>query len=400
MKVLFIACSYYDRNYRCLRRNKTGQSVIAGEICRNFSEGTDLDILVTGSPQRGRNLECGRMISTSLWELIKRFRFEDLKVDLLGAKPKEALKAIYTSMLVRRVRDLLDITAYDIVSIHDFSVMNMEVLKLCIEKEIKCVVTLHLYVGNDTKVAQQSLIQRRAREIFLLEETNVPITVVSAGMKRRILRDHPSVPSERVTVILNGIDMSKASDASCEPPKYNGKKLFLCIGTVGKRKNQLQLLHSLDYLDESVRKQIQVLFIGNDTLNGQLQREIQSGQYMDVAGYLGGIPHEELEKYYKKAYAVISTSLNEAFGLTFIEGFVFGIPAVFFDDIDAVDELYAPDAVELIRGKECRDVALAITAMVNKTWDKEKIREHAVEFDIREKAAEYEKVYKKTIHMH
>lgn len=397
MKVLFVVHSIYDKDHHALKKNKVGNAIIVGDILRNFTREFSTDCIITEVPVGGANLGYCRLISTATFELARYLRPKDLEVLMHITSLKKMLKELFARAVVRKSDNLLNKEAYDLVCIHDFSPTNMELLKLCIKKKIKCIVTLHLYVGNDTKIGDQNLIQLRTRERFLVEETNVPITVVGKGMKRRILGDYKNVPPERITVIPNGTYLPELTLNADDRPEYTERKTFLCVGTVGLRKNQLQLLHSLDYLDPQIRKQIRILFIGNDGLSGQLQQEIQDGQYADVAEYMGGMQHEELMQYYQKSYAVISTSLNEAFGLIFIEGFACGVPAVFFDDIDAVEELYTPEAVELIHGKECRDIAQAITVAVGKQWDKVKIRAYAEKFDIKRISARYEALYRETV---
>lgn len=393
MKLLFAAPSFYDEEWVDSQRVRTGQAVMAGELSRNISNQWQKDILVTGYPMQKRKLAYGNLVSTSAWSLIKYVRFPDFRC--VAENPKRAKRIVFERALSRMMDNLLKKSNYDMVGIQDFGPGNMELLKRCIARRIRCVVTLHMYVGLGTEINEEIHILRRERERFLFTETDVPITVVSSGMKRRILNDYKHVRPDRITVIPDGTRLPEVNDRSLGKAENDDKLIFLCVGTVGKRKNQLQLLHAIDCLSEPVRKRIRILFIGNDALDGALQREIQAGHYEDAAAYIGSITHEEMAQYYRRAFATISTSLNEAFGLIFIEGFAYGIPAAFFQDTDAVDELYCQDAVELIRGRSDLDIARAITCMVEKKWDSVRIQSHAQAFDIRNIAKEYERMYQK-----
>lgn len=395
MKILFAAPSFYDKEWLDLQRIKTGQAVMAGELSRNISSRWQKDIIVTGCRIHGKILPYGTLISTSNCELIKYVRFCDC-IPILK-NPLKMRQIIFEITLSRLMDKLLEKSKYDLICIHDFGPGNMELVKKCIVRGIKCIVTLHMYVGSDVGLKEKTYMLRRNREKFLLSETDIPITVVSSGMKCRILNDYRHFNPDRITVIPDGTDVLQYMSHSRKKDYTKDKMIFLCIGTIGKRKNQIQLLHSIDCLSETIRKRIYIQFIGTDTLDGKLQTEIKTGNYGDVASYIGSVPHEEIGKYYQNAYAVISTSLNEAFGLVFIEGFAYGIPSIFFNDIDAVEELYHPDAVELIQGKDNMDIALAMTNMIEKEWDPEKIKMHARTFDIRNIAKQYEQVYQTQI---
>lgn len=403
MKLLIVVPSFYDD--RLPKKIKTGLAIFVGELCSCFSEKSN--VFVTGYPLRNMDLGYTNLISTRGSGLIRYIRLLDI-IDMLkgfitngkqwGYRTvlREETKMLFYKALARKFAYYLEQNPYDIVAFHDLTPGNLEVLKKCKENGIKCIVTLHLYVGNNSELKEKLYCEQVERERYLFEETNFPVTVVSSGLKRRILEDYNSVSSGRITVIPNGTRLSRIELEEVNS-RGDEQKLFLCIGTISDRKNQLQLLHALKYLSDDIRVQVKILFIGVDQLNGRLQKDIVQGGYEDVAEYVGAVEHEKMALYFKRAFAIISTSLNEAFGLTFIEGFSNGVPAIFFDDLDAVDELYVPDAVELIRGKECHDIALAITAMVNKKWDRDKIRKHAFRFDIRDVAAHYEEIYRRCI---
>ena len=400
MKLIFVVPSFYDD--RLPKKVKTGQAIIARELCSSFSE--KADVFVTGYPVKSKDLGYADIISTGLVSLIQYVQVRDIK-DALSiiavnskmsgyrAGIKEGAKTVFYKALSRKFARYVKRNPRDVVAIHDFGQGNLEVLKKCVEMKLKCVVTLHMYVGKYTTLIGKTYLDRAEREDYLFTKTNVPITVVSSGLKRRILEDYSNVSPERITVISNG---TRLPDVCPGEGRYveDKRKLFLCIGTISDRKNQIQLLHALNYLPKEIRKRVKVLFIGVDSLDGKLQKEIIEGGYQDVAKYVGAVEHEKMSSYFESAFAVISTSLNEAFGLTFIEGFTYGIPAIFFDDIDAAEELYDPDAVELIRGKRCNDIVNAISAMVDKSWDREKIKRHATKFDIRKISDEYEDFYR------
>lgn len=398
MKILLVVPSFYDKNYKGVNKSNTGQAVIVGDICRNFSDAVNTDILITGKPQKGLNLGYATILSTSLGSLLRNFRLKNLKYIKFKGSLKQRLKSVFAVFMRSQAEFYLKSKKYDIVAIHDFNECNMEMLKLCQSIGIKTVVTLHIYIGSDPYLINSSYRFGLIGEEFLLEKTDVPITVVSSGLKKRILQDHNYIAPDRITVIPNGTSLLKSEKNDIEDKnlkdKFGSKKIFLCIGTVGSRKNQIQLVRSLKLLDDNIRSQIKVLFIGVDMLNGELQKMIADEKLDDVAEYIGALPQKEVEKYYNSAFAVISTSLNEAFGLIFIEGFCYGLPSIYFYDIDSADDLYSPDAVEMINNKDDKSVAYTITKALSRTWDRDKIKQYSQKFYIKRIAELYENKYK------
>lgn len=398
MNILLVVPSFYDKNYKYFNKSKVGQPVIVGNICRNFSNSVKVNILITGKPTKSVKLSYANVLSTSFVRLISNFRLKYLKtIKFRGGLMKWA-KSVYTFLMCKQTEVYLKNNTYDLVAIHDFTESNMEVLRLCQSFGIKSVVTLHIYIGSTHNCLNNSYKSLTKREEFLIEKTNVPITVVSTGLKKRILQDYSYIDPDRIAVIPNGTDFTQSENTtvySCKlKEKFGSKKLFLCIGTIGERKNQIQLLKALNLLDDNIRAQIKVLFIGTDMLNGKLQKMIIDEKLTDVAVYIGALSHKELEEYYHNAYAVISTSLNEAFGLTFIEGFCFGIPSIFFYDIDSAEDLYFSDGVVMIKNKDDASIAYAITEALNKSWNNEKIKIYSKKFNISEIVKLYENEYK------
>ena len=154
MKLVFVVPSFYDG--RLSKKVKTGQAVIVGELCRNFS--SKMDVLVTGYPVHGENLGYANLISTRTVAMIRWIRTSDLR-DMVsvwrksGKKYginiglKDGIKIIFYKALGRKFVSDARREDWDVVAMHDFGQGSMEVLKKCMENNLKCVVTLHMYVG-------------------------------------------------------------------------------------------------------------------------------------------------------------------------------------------------------------------------------------------------------------
>ena len=394
MKILIVAHSIYDDRYG-LNSSKVGLAVIIGELCRNFSKDIKVDVFTTGCRMKDIDLGYAHILSSRYTDLISGFFKINTYISLNKTK---ILKKLYNSLISDCCfRHILN-NHYDIVNIHDLSRANMQILRECLASNILTVVTLHIYIGNSSTILSQ-YDELVVFENYLIEETSVPIIVVSSGLKTRILRDHPKTKEERIHIISNGteaniLENNVFSDDKFKLIENRSEKILLCIGTINQRKNQLQLLEALSLMQKKELNQIKILFIGKDLTKGEFQREIKNKGLNTVAYYLGEINRNDLEVFYKNAYGVISVSLNEAFGLTFIEGFRFGLPSLYFDDIDAAEELYSEDAVVLIKAHETYKIVDSIIKLCNTKWDKNTIIKHSKKFDIKNTADKYEKIYR------
>ena len=231
MNLLFVVPSYYDENFKEINRYYTGQAVIAGNLCRNFSDNIKTDIIITGKPVKNINLGYANILSTSLRNLFKNFSFKGLKSIKFHGNVKEKLKSLFSFLILKQVENYLKSSDYDIVAIHDFNESNMGILQLCRKIGIKTIVTLHMYIGSDPELRKGAYKQRAMREEFLIGKTDVPITVVSSGLKKRILKDYDYIDPNRITVIPDGTNFlhSDKKDILNEkslPDKFEGKKYF------------------------------------------------------------------------------------------------------------------------------------------------------------------------------
>ena len=80
-----------------------------------------------------------------------------------------------------------------------------------------------------------------------------------------------------------------------------------------------------------------------------------------------------------------------------IEGFTLGIPTLTFGDLDAVEDLYHPDVMELIQERTDESVADGIRRAMSRKWRPDVIRKWGKQFSMEAVASNYEKVYQETL---
>lgn len=149
-------------------------------------------------------------------------------------------------------------------------------------------------------------------------------------------------------------------------------------GNIGERKNQSQVLRSLAMLPAETKRDMQVIFIGNDTTNGKIQQEAKELGVDDLCYFTGQLQRSEALRITANADLVVSATCSEGFGMPFIEGFAFGIPAVSFADIDAAEELGDPECMVLVKERSDKALADGILKAMQKEWDRNYIRQMVI----------------------
>lgn len=169
--------------------------------------------------------------------------------------------------------------------------------------------------------------------------------------------------------------------------------LLVFIGNVGPRKNQKQVVEAYSYLQLEEQQKLKVLFVGGGE-DELLKSFIKYKGLQNNLIVCGSQPKKNIHNFYHAADATILTSLSEGFGLSVIEGMVYGLPCLMFADLPAVADLYDERAMVTIQTHSDKDVAAGIHTLMNKAWNKEWIKEYAKHFSFENMANNYDAFYK------
>jgi len=288
---------------------------------------------------------------------------------------------------------------YDCVHIHGVGYQTSPIIETCKKHNIRYIVTLHGLnsFSESTIVTSQ---EKKMERCFLreAEKSEIPVTVVSTGTKKTILEYLKNPQLKNFTVITNGCDTSLQTTSTLINIRDkhgipNDKKVMVCVGNIGEWKNQLQIVRSFSKLPATIKEKLVILFLGNDGTNGQFIYEIKKSNYSSQLIFCGNIPRHEVSAYYGQADYNIVASISEGFGLSMIEGFVYGLPCVTFFDLDAVSDLYHEKAMCLIKERTSDALAKGITEICSRDWDKTYIRQHAQKYSMGKMAEQYINIY-------
>ncbi len=101
-----------------------------------------------------------------------------------------------------------------------------------------------------------------------------------------------------------------------------------CPGRLVKDKNHSLVIDALAELKKTSTKPIKLFIAGNGPYEKDLKRFAEDKGLVDEVVFLGLLTLPEMRTFYKRMNVVVLPSLNEAFGLVFIEAISLGTPVI------------------------------------------------------------------------
>jgi glycosyltransferase involved in cell wall biosynthesis len=120
-----------------------------------------------------------------------------------------------------------------------------------------------------------------------------------------------------------GIDVSRWPVAALpEGPPWR----LLQVASLNRVKDHATLLRALVRVRRS--QDVQLDLVGEDTLNGRLQREAGALGVADAVRFHGFVPHDALPPFYQGAHLYVQSSLHEAGGASVLEAAASNVPVI------------------------------------------------------------------------
>lgn len=210
---------------------------------------------------------------------------------------------------------------------------------------------------------------------------------------------NPGIINKSFMVISNGCDIAPRQSSNNIRELYGIKNLdflFVFVGSIGVRKNQSQVVEALKILKSNNHDNIKCMFLGGGDIK-VLRNKVELYNLTSQAIVIGFVEKERLTDFYNAADATILTSLSEGFGLSIIEGFVYGKPNLIFSDLPAANDLYNENAMLLCPSRDTHKLAECMIEMTSKNWDSNFIKSYSRNFSLEKMADNYIDFYKKTI---
>lgn len=202
------------------------------------------------------------------------------------------------------------------------------------------------------------------------------------------------------TVICNGCEVQRkpltGANIRADLGVSDKDFLFIFVGNINPNKNQTQVVDALTFLVGEGITNIKCAFIGGGDID-VLQSKIKEQNLSEVAFTLGFVEKSKLPDYYSASDATILTSLSEGFGLSIVEGYVYGKPNLTFSDLPAVKDLYSINTMLLCPNRQTKTLAQSMFEMTRRVWNREAIEAFAQKFSFEIMSKRYINFYKSVL---
>ena len=434
MKVMIIAPYIYDDNMIEFTKNKTGFGLMVQNIVSSVAELENV-VLLTRVITKGKNEKNFKILSHTWGQF---FSYAKLKDWLIGIKAffangvtvKDKARHVFYEVDGGYVRKQIQKEKPDIVHIHGIGTITESYIRICEEMKVRYTVTLHGLIGLNDSVSAPAYEKQIERDFLIkAEKNNIPVSVISSGMKARIEEKYLGKKANNITVITNGTKKSDENDtkfireegtltqekfreyysdclkqndlypklsdtyAYLQYSKKNGKKILFFVGNITKNKNQMQAVEILK--NTKVFENTLLVLWGREVDNGEVRKKIVDYQ-LHKNVILGGF-NDRMDIFWKFCDINLFLSLNDGFGLPIVEGYMHGVPCVTFEDLDATQDLYYPEAMLKVKDRSNESVTDTLKIALDKNWKYEEIIEIGNMFSIDIMSEKYVNWYKEVM---
>lgn len=365
MKVMIIAPYIYDDNIIEFTKNKTGFGIMVQNIVSSVAELENV-VLLTRVITKGKNEKNFKILSHTWGQFFSNAKLKDWLIGIKaffanGVTVKDKARHVFYEVDGGYVRKQIQKEKPDIVHIHGIGTITESYIRICEEMKVRYTVTLHGLIGLNDSVSAPAYEKQIERDFLIkAEKNNIPISVISSGMKARIEEKYLGKKANNITVITNGTKKSDENDtkfireegtltqekfqeyysdclkqndlypklsdtyAYLQYSKKNGKKILFFVGNITKNKNQMQAVEILK--NTKVFENILLVLWGREVDNGEVRKKIAEYQ-LHKNVILGGF-NDRMDIFWKFCDVNLFLSLNDGFGLPIVDGYMHGVPCV------------------------------------------------------------------------
>jgi glycosyltransferase involved in cell wall biosynthesis len=145
---------------------------------------------------------------------------------------------------------------------------------------------------------------------------------------RAAIGRHYHVPADRVRLVPEGIDLARWRCMLAAQPRSSDGATILCVARHYPRKHIADLLRALPAVRRAVPRAHAVI-VGDGPEYAALRAQAAELHLGDVAQFLGSLPDDEqVARCYRQADVFCLPSVQEGFGIVFLEAMAAGLPIV------------------------------------------------------------------------
>lgn len=402
MKILVLTSYITIPEYKQFSKNITGFGYMVSNLICSISELDDmhLDVITNSAITKRKKYKKVNLLQRKWIDIFTNIRVHYIKKMIKLIKdydpPKKSwIKLFFYALSAGYIEKIIKKGNYDLVHIHGIGFSIKPYIDCCEKLGCKYLITLHgLNSFSDSVKMEECEKQFEKDFIKYAYETKINMSFISKGILKTIknyLKVDNMIDSFRV--IPNGTDIKrninkkiniKKSYSLCE-----NKKIILAVGNIDENKNQIEIVKAYNLLPKNIKEKSCVLFLGNYKVDDSIVLEIKKNELEKSLILCGNVSKEDIGAYYSQADYTILASISEGFGLSIIEGFVYGVPNITYFDLDAVDNLYNKKAMLLVKKRSVEELSQILRNAINISWDKEWIKNYSKKFSIEKVAKIY-----------
>jgi len=174
------------------------------------------------------------------------------------------------------------------------------------------------------------------------------IITVSQASKKDISTYLQTDP-EKIQVIYEGsslkADIGQSAVDQVKKSYLISRPYFLFVGVLERKKNVVNLTRGFDYFLQKYKANMDMVIVGrSDSHYPDIKHHALDIKHSNRLVFTGAVEDFELEALYKGAYAFVSASLHEGFGLPGVEALCFGLPLL-VSNTPVFNEIYDNAAI-------------------------------------------------------
>ena len=204
MKVMIIAPYIYDDNIIEFTKNKTGFGIMVQNIVSSVAELENV-VLLTRVITKGKNEKNFKILSHTWGQFFSNAKLKDWLIGIKaffanGVTVKDRARHVFYEVDGGYVRKQIQKEKPDIVHIHGIGTITESYIRICEEMKVRYTVTLHGLIGLNDSVSAPAYEKQIERDFLIkAEKNNIPISVISSGMKARIEENYLGKKANNIT---------------------------------------------------------------------------------------------------------------------------------------------------------------------------------------------------------
>jgi glycosyltransferase involved in cell wall biosynthesis len=156
---------------------------------------------------------------------------------------------------------------------------------------------------------------------------NADAVLTTSAYCRGAIWRHYGVPGRRVRLVPEGIDLPRWRHALGEQPRASDGATILCVARQYPRKHIADLLRALPIVRASVPR-ARAIVVGDGPQHAELRQLAEQLRLGGAVQLLGSLPDEQIARTYRLADIFCLPSVQEGFGIVFLEAMASGLPIV------------------------------------------------------------------------